>query len=297
MQNGIKVILNAYGGSLGEGAKIKLVETGLKAANLDYHLELTQHAGHAEELAKQASFDGWPVVVAAGGDGTIHEIVNGLMQAAQTNHTATLGIIPMGTANDLADVLNLPRDVNDACRRIAAGNIRVIDVGKVNGKYFTNNSALGLEPVVTINHEQMRRVKGNMRYFLAALKSIVQAKPWQMSLVWDDGSYEGSVTLLSVGNSHRTGGLFYITPYAMLDDGLLDFVYAVGLTRWQLLKLLPKTFSGNHIYHPRVKYLRSKSITAKTSPCTPIQADGEVIDRTATEINYSIIAGRLQVIV
>ncbi len=203
----------------------------------------------------------------------------------------------MGTANDLADVLDLPRDVTAACQRIVAGNSRVIDVGTVNGQFFSNNSALGLEPVVTINHEQMRRVKGNLRYLLAALKSIIEAKPWQMHLVWDDGAYEGPVTLVSVGNSHRTGGLFYMTPHAVLDDGLLDIVYGEGLTRWQLFSLLPKTLTGDHIHHPMVRYVRSRSISITASPCTPIQADGEVIDRTATEINYSIIANKLRVIV
>ena len=180
------------------------------------------------------------------------------MLAAADNQAATLGIIPLGTANDLADVLQLPRDAAAAGQRIAAGNSRVIDVGLVNDHFFANNSAVGLEPVVTINHEQMRRVKGNLRYLLAALKSIVEAKPWQMRLVWDDGAYEGPVTLVSVGNSPRTGGLFYMTPHAVLDDGLLDFVFAVGLTRWQLLTLLPKTLKGSHIDHPQVCYLNSE---------------------------------------
>jgi diacylglycerol kinase (ATP) len=295
--NKIKIILNAYGGRLGVQTKIAVVEQALQTAGLVYHLELTQYAGHAIELARQATCEGWPIIVAAGGDGTIHEVVNGLMPAAEKDQTATLGIIPMGTANDLADMLHLPRNAAAACQRIAAGNSRVIDVGMVNGQYFTNNSAVGLEPVVSINHEQMRRVKGNLRYLLAALKSIIQAKPWQMRLVWDDGVYEGPVTLASVGNSHRTGGLFYMTPQAVLDDGLLDVVYAFDLTRWQLLTLLPKTLKGDHIRHPLVRYLQTKSLSITASPATPIQADGEVIAKTATEINYSIIANKLRVIV
>ena len=213
------------------------------------------------------------------------------------NQAGTLGIIPLGTANDLADVLQLPRDAAAACQRIAAGNTRLIDIGTVNDHFFANNSAVGLEPVVTINHEQIRRVKGNLRYLLAALKSIIQAKPWQMRLAWDSGTYEGPVMLVSVGNSHRTGGLFYMTPQAVLDDGLLDFVYAVGLTRWQLLTLLPKTFKGTHINHPLVTYLKTRTLSITSSPSTPIQADGEVIDRRALEISYSILPNRLRIVV
>ena len=297
MANKVKVILNAFGGRLGEQAKITLVEQAVQSAGLECHLELTQYAGHATKLTQQAIMDGWPIIVAAGGDGTIHEVINGFMLAAEENYAATLGIIPLGTANDLADVLQLPRDTAAACQRIAAGNTRVIDIGTVNGRFFANNSAVGLEPVVTINHEQMRRLKGNLRYMLAALKSIVEAKPWQMRLIWDDGTYEGPVTLVSVGNSHRTGGLFYMTPRAVLDDGLLDFVFAVGLTRWQLLTLLPKTLKGTHIDHPLVTYLQTSSLAITSSPCTPIQADGEVIDRGASKISYSILPNRLRIIV
>lgn len=292
---GIKVILNAFGGRLGGPAKVALVEQALQSAGLQGELALTQYAGHATELAQQAVEEGWPLIVAAGGDGTIHEVINGLMQAEK--RTASLGIIPLGTANDLADVLRLPREPAAACRRIAAGQSRLIDVGLVNGRFFANNSAVGLEPVVSLNHERMRRVKGNLRYLLAALKSIGEAKPWQMRLAWEGGSYEGPITLVSVGNSHRTGGLFYMTPRASLDDGLLDVVFAGRLSRWQLLSFLPKTLKGTHIHHPLVTYLQTKQLSLSASPATPLQADGEIIERQAVEVHYSILPKRLRIIV
>jgi YegS/Rv2252/BmrU family lipid kinase len=223
-------------------------------------------------------------------------MIIGFMRAAEQDQTATLGIIPLGTANDLAYGLQVPFDAAAACQRIAAGNTRLIDVGTVNGNFFDNNSAVGLEPVVTLNHEQMRSVKGNLRYVLAALKSLFQIKPWQMRLVWDDGSYEGPVTLVSVGNGRRTGG-FFMTPQAEMDDGLLDFVFDVGLNRWQLLTLLPKTLKGTHIDHPKVRYLQTRSLSINASPSTPLHADGEIIDRKALEINYSILPNSLRVIV
>jgi len=297
MADKIKVILNAFGGRMGAQSKVVLVEQAMQTAGLDYQLELTQYAGHATELAQQAILDGWPLIVAAGGDGTIHEVVNGVMLAVEEKQTATLGIIPIGTGNDLADTLQLPRDAAVVCQRIAAGNTRLIDVCTVNDHFFINNSAVGLEPVVTINHEQMRRVKGNLRYLLAAFKSIIQAKPWHMRLIWDDGSYEGPVTLVSVGNGCRSGGLFYMTPQAELDDGLLDFIFAGSLTRWQLLTFLPKTLKGTHVDHPLVTYQKTSSLSITSSPPTPIHADGEVIDRNAAEVNYSILPNRLRIIV
>jgi YegS/Rv2252/BmrU family lipid kinase len=269
----------------------------MQASNLDYELVVTDRPTQGFEIAQQAALEGWPMIVAAGGDGTVNEVVNGLFQAKGNEPTPILGILPLGTANDLADVLTLPRDISLACQRIATGNTRLIDVGLVNGRYFVNNSAVGLEPVVTLIQNDMRRIKGNLRYILAALRGIIQAKPWYIRLSWETGMYEGLITLVSVGNSPRTGGAFYMTPKAQVDDGLFDFIYAVNMNRWQMLKLLPQTFSGKHINHPLVVYQQAKSLSITATPPTPIQADGEVFERNAVEIHYQILPQKLRVIV
>jgi diacylglycerol kinase (ATP) len=294
----IKVILNTHGGRLDPQAKIASIERGMAAAGAKYTLDLTEYANHACELAQQAALDGWPVVVAAGGDGTISEVVNGLMRAGDDKPAPTLGIIPLGSANDLADGLELPREVSAVCHRIMQGKTRPIDLGLVNGHYFANNSAVGLEPVVTQEQEQMRQLlHGTPRYVVAALRCIRKAKPWQVRMEWDQGAFEGPITLVSVGNGSRTGGAFYMTPQARLDDGLLDFVYAYGLSSWQILKLFPKTLTGKHIDHPLVKYQRTKFLSISIDPTSPLQADGEIISDNATDVNYQVIPNRLRVIV
>jgi diacylglycerol kinase (ATP) len=293
----VKVILNPCGGNLSGQTKIARVEQALQQVGLPYHLEVTSQRGHGLELARQAALDGWPIIAAAGGDGTVNEVVNGLMQAADEAEAGILGIIPLGTGNDLAEMLRLPGDITVACQRLAAGNTRLIDVGRVNGHYFVNNSAVGLEPMVTLAHERLRRVKGKSGYILAALQTILAAKSWLMRLVWNNSVYEGPIILVSVGNSRRTGGSFYMTPQAELDDGLLDFIYANCLSRWALLLLLPQTFQGTHIRHPQVVYLKTTSLSITSSPPTPIQADGEIIAENATEITYQVIPNKLRVIV
>lgn len=297
MPDKVKIILSTYGGRLDGQAKIALVEKAMQSIGLAYDLEPTEHQAHGLDLAKRAAQEGWPVIVAAGGDGTINEVINGLMQTEGEYRSSTLGVIPLGTGNDLAHSLSLPSNVEAACRRIAAGNTRLIDLGIVNGRYFANNSAVGLEPVITLAHEELRWVNGNLRYALAAVKGIAGAKFWNVRLQWDHGIFEGPVTLVSVGNGRRTGGLFYMTPQAELDDGWLDFVYASNLSRWQMMRLLPKTFSGTHINNSLVTYLRTKKLSVTSSPSTPIQADGEVIDKTAVEINYEIAPKKLRVLV
>lgn len=297
MANSVKVILNANCGLLSCEAKVERIRQGMQASRLEYDLVVTDQPAQGFEAAQQAVRDGWPIIVAAGGDGTINEVVNGLFRTEERDPAPILGILPLGTANDLADELALPRDVALACQRLATGNTRLIDVGLVNGRYFVNNSAVGLEPVVTLIQNDMRQIKGNLRYILAALRGIIQAKPWYVRLSWETGMYEGLVTLVSVGNSPRTGGAFYMTPKAKVDDGLLDFVYAGAMSRWQMLKLLPQTFSGKHINHPLVVYQQATVLTITTTPPTPIQTDGEVFERSAVEIHYQILPQKLQVIV
>ena len=299
MAEKLKIIINTHGGKLSGDAKTALVEQGLQAAGIDnYHLEPTQYANHACELAQQAVQEGYPVVVAVGGDGTINEVLNGLMQAAgEQGQCAKLGIIPMGTANDLADILEIPNDVSEACQRLSTGNTRTIDIGCVNGHYFANNSAIGLEPVVTITQNNMRWLKGIIRYLVAALKVVYNARQWNMRVEWDTGMYDGPMILVSVGNGHRSGGAFYITPKAKIDDGKFDFAYGLAMSRLKMLYLLPQTFNGKHVNHPLIGYLQTTTLTITTSPETPLQADGEVIDENATEIHYQILPQKLQIIV
>ena len=292
-----KIIANPYAGRWKARAAIPDIERACQQIGLDYELTVTGGPGHGIELAREAALAGFSPIVSAGGDGSVSEVVNGLMQAAGEETAGPLGVIPLGTADDFADMLELERDVEAVCRVILAGHTRTVDVGCVNGRYFDNNSAVGLEPMVTIAETAMQRVKGTPRYILAALKAILGHKPWQARLVWDDGEYEGPIALVSVGNTRRTGGAFWMTPCAEPDDGRLDFVFAGGLGRVKLLLLLPTTFDGSHVQRPEVTYTRTTHLTIECDRPTPIQADGELFELSATRIEYRVLPGRLRVIV
>lgn len=292
-----KIIVNPYAGRWKAKAAIADIEQTCQEIGLDYELVVTDEPGHGIELAREAALAGFSPIVVAGGDGSINEVVNGLMQAAGSEAAGPLGVIPLGSADDLAYGLGMEKEVEAACRVILAGHTRVIDVGCVNGRFFGNNSAVGLEPMVTITQAAMKRVKGTPRYILAALKTVLSHKPWHMRLAWDDGEYDGPIALVSVGNTRRTGGAFWMTPNASVDDGYLDFVFAGGLGRLKLLRLLPTTFDGSHVEHPEVTYTRTTRLTIECDPPTPIQADGELFELPATHVEYTILPGRLQVIV
>ena len=292
-----KIIVNPYAGRWKAQAAIPAIRQACEKLGLAYELVVTEGPEHGIELARQAALAGYSPVVSAGGDGSISEVVNGLMQAAGDGMAGPLGIIPLGSADDLADMLGLEKQIERACQVILEGHTRPIDVGCVNGRFFDNNSAIGLEPMVTITQAEMKRLKGTPRYIVAALKAIMSHKPWHMRLTWDDGEYEGSVALVSVGNTQRTGGAFWMTPQAKFDDGALDFVFAAEMGRLRILRLLPTTFNGSHIRQPGVTYLRTTRLHIECETPTPIQADGELFERSATRIQYSTLPGRLQIIV
>jgi diacylglycerol kinase (ATP) len=292
-----KVIVNPYAGRWKAKRAIPHIEHACRSIGLDHELVVTEGPNHGIELAREAARAGFSPVVAAGGDGSVSEVMNGLMQAADEGVAGPLGIIPLGSADDLADMLGLEKEVEAACRAIQEGHTRTIDVGCVNGRYFDNNSAVGLEPKVTITQAAIRRIEGTPRYVVAALKAIASYKPWDARLVWDDGEYEGPIVLASVGNTRRTGGIFYMTPRAEPDDGHLDLVFAERMGKLRLLRLLPTTFDGSHVERPGITYVRTTHLSIDCDPPTPIQADGEVFERSATHIGYSILPHRLQVIV
>jgi diacylglycerol kinase (ATP) len=292
----ILVIVNSFAGKLSGPAKCASIQQGMRAAGLPIDTVLSNRPGHGIELTRRAVTQGYTTIIAAGGDGTINEVVNGLMLAPVGPAACRLGLLPLGTGNDLAHTLGLPTDIEAACRRIAAGQTRSIDVGLVNGRYFINNAAVGLEPLVPLSQQRMRWLKGPGRYVVAALKTIAQAQSWDMRLEWDTGGYAGPLLLVSVGNGRRTGGAFYLTPQARPDDGQFDFVYGARMSRLKMLALLPRLFNGSHLGHPLVGYHRTRQLAITASPATPIQADGEVFETAATRITYQILPGAVRVL-
>ncbi|TET85908.1 MAG: diacylglycerol kinase family lipid kinase [Anaerolineales bacterium] len=291
-----KVIFNPYAARWNALRRKPEAEEALQAAGIEYELVQSEEPGQVVSLAETAVRDGYSPIIAAGGDGTFGEVVNGLYRAKPEGVLGPLGILPLGTANDLPVNLGLPLNLNEAAQAIAGGVTRRIDLGKANEWVFDNNSAVGLEPVVSIYNIRMVRLRGVIRYLVAALRAINQKPEWTMRLEWDDGSYHGPVSLVSVGNCPITGGLFHMTPAADPTDGLLTFVYGYAPTRLRMLGLLPRAISGNYVNDPAIHQHHTRHLTIHTSPATPIQADGEIKSHDLTEIHYQVLPDRLDIL-
>ena len=296
MKAKVKIIVNPYAGRWKALKSIPAIEAALQREGIAYDLVQTEGPEHGIELARQAALEGYAPVVAAGGDGTVSEVMNGLVQAAGDGLAGPMGIIPLGSANDLPVQLGLPLDVEGACRRLREGKERVIDVGRVNDRYFDNDVGVGFEPQVTIEARKIQWLRGTLIYIVAVFRALRSYDQPHMTVEWDGGRASGPMLLVSVGNGNVTGGAFRLTPEAELDDGLLDFVFSTAMSRLQIVRFLPLVFSGQHIHRPEVTHGRATRLTITSDDPLPVGADGEIISTEAHHLEFEIIPRKLQVI-
>ena len=291
-----KVILNPYAGRWKGQREKERMQAALQAAGLEFDLAISEKPAGGVALAEQAVREGFSPVIAAGGDGSIGDVLNGMLRAKPEGILGPFGVLPLGTANDLVVNLGHPLELEEAARCIAAGNTRRIDLGSVNGWVFANNSAIGLEPVVTIYNIRMTWLRGVIRYLVAALRAINEKPTWQMDLAWDDGQSQGPCSLISVGNCPVTGGVFRMAPGADPGDGLLTFVYGYAKNRRKMLSLLPKTMSGEHVNDPVISQHHTRRLSIQTHPPSPLQVDGELRSEAETNFVYECLPARLDIL-
>jgi len=288
----VKVILNPYANRWGAKTQAGVTADAFRAAGVDCDLVVTETARQGTPLAEAAARGGYDAVIAAGGDGTINEVINGVIRAAGDGPTVPFGVVPLGTANDFNLMAGLPAAIEDSVRVIAAGRTRQIDAGQVNDRFFINNSAAAMEPMVTLENIKMTRLSGEIRYIVALLRALAKLKPWTMHLTWDGGGYDGPAYLLSVCNSPRTGG-FMMAPGAELDDGLLDMVFAPQVSKGAVISILLKLMRGEHIHHPAVTFRRVTAIDLTSVPGTPLHSDGEIFTESAETVSYRVLPGKI----
>jgi diacylglycerol kinase (ATP) len=306
-----KIILNPYAGRWTALQKRSEVEHAMQSAGIKYDLVLTEAPNHGVTLAEQAVRDGYSPIISAGGDGSYSEVMNGIVAAAQalSSEPVPIGLLPLGSANDLMVNLHLPTTIQEAVNVIAGGKTRKIDLGvvtavdpngeKVIKRYFDNNSAIGLEPSITLIQQRITWLHGSLRYVLAALLGVIKNPQWRMTMEWEDGSYEGPATLVTVGNNPLTGGVFFMAPHAVPDDGLLSCVYGSVRSRLGILRVLPSTMkpgAGNYVEHPAIHEINTTWLKIHTDPATPLHADGEIQSKATRDIEYSLLPGYLPVL-
>jgi diacylglycerol kinase (ATP) len=296
-----KAILNPYSNRWNSQKRWAEADRALKAAGVDFELDVSRSKGQIVELVERAAREGFSPIIVAGGDGTVGDAANGLVRAANSEikTLGPLGIMPTGSANDIAFALGLPTDLNEAAKVTAAGKTRAMDLGKLNDKYFVNNSAAGLEPYVTTKHERIHWIKGMGRYLVAAVWAIMDKPEWHGKVSWDDGTYEGPLSLVSIGNGRRTGG-FFMTPHADPFDGKLTLAFGYRGTRLGLFQALPRAFNegkGSYVEMEGMREVQATRISIHLDTPSPAHTDGELLRERIQDFEYEIFPQRLNVLV
>jgi len=258
---------------------------------------VTTHMGHAVEIARDAQ--GYSVLVAVGGDGTVHEVLNGIMTRAADDRPA-LALIPTGSGNDTRRTLGVPTDVTDATLTVASGIRRRFDVGVCNGVYFNNSFAAGLDARVTAKAVEYKVTtkRSGLWLYLTALMHVLfhELYAHHVRITWD-GTIEEETDLLAMASTigPTYGGGFKITPDAVPDDGLLDVCIIDPLTLPQALMRLPFVIFGRHTGMSVVRMSRHTSIVIESDDPMPAQIDGEVMLDRRFEI--SILPGAIECVI
>ena len=288
-----KILLNPYSNRWNSQKRWPQAESALRAAGVDFDLAVSEHTDHLVELAAEAVKQGFTTLIVAGGDGSIGEVVNGAARGwdEKSAFPVAMGILPLGTANDLGDNIGIPRDLAAVAQMIAKGKTRQIDLGKCNERYFLNNSAAGLEPYVSTKQEKIKWISGIPRYLVAAVQGIMDQPGWTAKIEWDGGSYDGPLSLVSVGNGQRTGGVFFMTPHADPFDGKLTFVHAYRSTRRGMFQVLPKAMKpgkGNMVEMEGIHEIHCTRLKFKLDKPSPAHTDGELFETWITDFEYKI---------
>ncbi|HUL66242.1 MAG TPA: diacylglycerol kinase family protein [Burkholderiaceae bacterium] len=274
------------------------VESALRAHDLDVRIEMSRYAGHALPLLAQALDAGERNILAIGGDGTMHEAANAILQHPAASQV-TLAPMPVGTGNDWCRFLGVSSDCAALAARCARGKTARFDIGvaafssSVPRRYFVNVAGAGFDAYVI---ERMRdRRFGALAYLVAVMRGLVGFRPQVMRLQADALSHEGRAFVTFVCVGAYCGGGMKVAPTADAHDGMFDVVQVGDLGRLDVLASLRRLFDGTIAAHPKVRTLRAASLTLDAPEALAVEADGELIGKTP--VTLSVLPGALRVLV
>ena len=241
-------------------------------------------------LARRVGADG---VIVAGGDGTLHEVINALLRQELS---LPVGIIPCGTCNDFAASLGIENNLETCCRRIAEGHLQAIDIGRVNGRYFLNVASAGLFTTVAHKVETpLKNTMGKLAYYLKGLGQLPSFNAYRMSITADGNRFEDEVLLFLVMNSGIVGSFPKLAPQAALDDGKLDLLIVSKCALHELMGLMLRIVTGNLTGQKHITYLQASHIHIACDMVVESDLDGELGPNLPLDI--SVLPGAIQIFI
>lgn len=281
------------------------IQKALSDRSITCDFRQTERPGDATLIARQYARD-YELIIAVGGDGTTHEVVNGLLHAkfgdGHGEAIGALGIVPVGSGNDFVKMIGIPSDPDAATEILLAGNTIRMDVGEIvvdndHIRFFNNNIGIGFDAYVNNESLKIKYIRGFAMYLAAALKSIFAYKHPLIRYSNNGVFHEERILLVNTGNGACSGGGFYITPDAKINDGVLDVCVIKSMNKFEILTNLPKTMNGSHVGMDCVHMYKTHELTIESEDGLPIHADGEVVAMNARHIYIKVLPAALDVVV
>ena len=245
----------------------------LEKASFETSAYATEKIGDATTEAKRCLTQDYDVLIAAGGDGTLNEVINGI---AEHPNRPKIGIIPMGTVNDFGRALHLPNDIMSAIDVIIEGHSTRVDIGKMNSRYFINLAAGG--QLTQVSYETPSRLKsivGPFAYYIKGFEMLPQMKAVDLRIEYDDEVFQGEALLFLLGLTNSMAGFEKLVPDAKLDDGYFTLIIVEKANLAELGHIMTLASRGEHIKHPKVHYKKAKSINISSFIDLQLNVDGE----------------------
>ena len=265
------------------GQARRLFKSALKVFrqhNVQFDIRESQSSQHLMELARGAREEKPDLIVSAGGDGTHHYVINGLHKSE-----VPLGLLPLGTGNDFAKGVGMPMDPHAAAAALLNGHVREIDLARVGAALYGCIAGVGFDSIVTrYANEHARWLSGSLAYTWSLLCCMGKYRPQQLEIIADGESFSGEVLFAVVGNNSSYGGGIRLAPRARLDDGILDICIVPYMSRLELLSWVPRAYRGEHLNHPRIKYLQARQITLRPASRMELFGDGEFLQELPATI-------------
>jgi YegS/Rv2252/BmrU family lipid kinase len=298
----LTVVLNPTAGrDLGERLAPRIDEW-FRESGIDFEMAVTNAPGHATVLALDAASQGSGVVVAVGGDGTANEVLNGLMQAGGGAGGTALGLLPIGTGNDFAFGAGVPLDLRAAFEAVARGHTKLLDVGLMRAdneepRFFGNGVGMGFDAVANIESRKVTRLRGDLVYLVAVLRTLAFYYKAPHTTLEIDGRVLSQPSLMvSLMNGPRVGGGFYITPDADMADGLLDLCVAAKVSRFKMVRFVPRFMRGTHVTDKDIAMGRARKVTVVSESPWAAHVDGEIYGVGARRYQVELLPGSLPLI-
>ena len=291
MKSKTAIIINPQAGRGKCKKKWPEIKSIIESQDIDFESYFTKAPGHASILAKDLETQGFTRIVVMGGDGTFHEVVNGLDAAR-----VALGIIPAGTGNDFCRSVGIPLNPQITAQTLFKGRVIHVDLGCVNDRLFVNVAGVGFDARVAEEvNKNVKLLTGTSAYLFALFKLVVSYRNIALKVVLDNNiDLKINSFLLAIGNGRYYGGGMCIVPSALVNDGFFHICVAGDFKKIEVLTTLPKIFSGKHLEHPKVREYKAQAIEVFSDSREVVHADGEIV--SCLPAKFSILPGKLKLL-